>query len=166
MSQSPDRLFHSLWASKSGDRLISCSSETSHDGFWRFKFEKGSVGPRDLIILSFFLQAGNHNGDLRRGHDTRWSRGNRRVSGFSGKDVQHHDDAARGKRKAENIPTRPNSSQSESLEIHRSTIPCSSKLSMDGFWGHLTEHFRIWKFITLSSLEAAKDGLWGSRYDY
>ena len=41
----PNRPFHNFRASKSGDRLILCCSETSSDGeFWGSKVARGSVG--------------------------------------------------------------------------------------------------------------------------
>ena len=39
----PDRTFHNLKASKSGDRRILCSSEMRFDGYWSSEIEKGSV---------------------------------------------------------------------------------------------------------------------------
>ena len=42
----PDRLFHNFRASRSGNRRILCSSETSIDGFLDYNIVKGSVGLR------------------------------------------------------------------------------------------------------------------------
>ena len=43
-SRLPDEPFHNFRASKSGDRLLLCSSGPSSDGFWGSKVVKGSVG--------------------------------------------------------------------------------------------------------------------------
>ena len=40
----PDRPFHNLRASKSGDRRVSCPLKTTWDGFWSFKDVKESAG--------------------------------------------------------------------------------------------------------------------------
>ena len=40
----PDRTLHNLRSSRSWDRQILCSSETSYRGFWSSKVVKGSVG--------------------------------------------------------------------------------------------------------------------------
>ena len=48
-----DRPFHYFWVSVSGDRQISCCSETSCHGFRNSKVVKGSVGL--LPIFRFFL---------------------------------------------------------------------------------------------------------------
>ena len=53
----PDRPFCNFRASKSGDRLLLCSSETSCDGFWGFKVAKRSVGRVQYLFFPLCLNA-------------------------------------------------------------------------------------------------------------
>ena len=58
----PDEPFHNLRASRSGDRLILCSSGTSCDWFWSSKIVKGFVGivlflpRRQTIIILIWIK--------------------------------------------------------------------------------------------------------------
>ena len=46
----PDSAFHKFRASRSGDRLILCSSKKSSDGFWRSNIVIGSVGCTERAV--------------------------------------------------------------------------------------------------------------------
>ena len=59
----PDRTYDNYRAAKYVDRRISCSSETSMDGFWCSKIAKFSVGRRSVISWKSAISRGEKNSE-------------------------------------------------------------------------------------------------------